>query len=73
MAVDFEGPIGWSKRYYFHMVIDTYSRYPEVQIVKSTSFERLAKALAPVCSTQGKPEMYRGPPYNGKEWRRYVR
>ena len=76
VAVDFKGPIGGSKGYYFHVVIDTYSRYPEVQIVKSTEFSRLTKALAPVWSTHGIPEMVRhdgGPPYNGKEWRKYAK
>ena len=76
VAVDFKGPIGGSKGYYFHMVIDTYSRYPEVQIMKSTRFSELVKALAPVWSTHGYPEVVRhdgGPPYNGREWRRYAK
>ena len=58
------------------MVIDTYSRYPEVQLVKSTEFSELAKALAPVWATHGIPEMVRhdgGPPYNGWKWRQYAR
>ena len=48
VAVDFKGPIGGSRGYYFHVVIDTYSHYPEVQIVKSTGFEKLQKELDPV-------------------------
>ena len=59
VAVDFKGPIGGNKGYYFHVVMDTYSRYPEVQIVKSTSFSKLTKALAPVWATHGYPEMVR--------------
>ena len=76
VAVDFKGPIGGNKGYYFHVVMDTYSRYPEVQIVKSTSFSKLTKALAPVWATHGYPEIVRhdgGPPYNGREWREYAR
>ena len=47
-----------------------------MQIVKSTSFSRLAKALAPVWATHGCPEVVRhdgGPPYNGKEWQDYAK
>ena len=47
VAVDFKGPIGGTKGYYFHVAIDTYSRYPEVQVVKSTSFNKLEAVLDP--------------------------
>ena len=76
VAVDFKGPIGGNKGYYFHVVIDTYSRYPEVQLMKSTKFSELVKALAPEWSTHGHPEMVRhdgGPLYNGWKWRRYAK
>ena len=45
MAADFKGPIGGRDGYYFHVTIDTYSRYPEVACVKTTSFEKLKPAL----------------------------
>ena len=44
--------------------------------MKSTKFSELVKALAPVWSTHGHPEMVRhdgGPPYNGWKWRKYAK
>ena len=41
VAADFKGPIGGVGGYFFHVRIDTYSRYPKVVMVKSTSFEKL--------------------------------
>ena len=43
-SADFKGPIGG--QYYFHVLIDNLSRWPEVEIVKSTSMEQLQPALA---------------------------
>ena len=41
--VYFKGPIG--AKYYLHVVINQYWKYPEVDIVKSTSFEKLKPCL----------------------------
>ena len=47
MAADFKGPIiGNGKAYYFHLVIDTLSRWPEVALVSSTAFDKLQPSLA---------------------------
>ena len=43
VQADFKGPMGG--RYYFHVVIDQLSRWPEVEIVSSTSFDKLKPAL----------------------------
>ena len=74
LAADFKGPIGGSKGYYFHVLIDTYSRYPEVAIVKSTSFSKLKAVLNQSWAAHGSPEAIihdGGPPYNGKKWKEY--
>ena len=38
LAADFKGPIGGTGGYYFHVLIDQFSRWPEVEMVKSTSW-----------------------------------
>ena len=53
VACDIKGPIGGHKGYYFHVTIDTYSWYPEVQVLKSTSFDKLRRALDSVWATHG--------------------
>ena len=68
LHADFKGPIAGS--YYAHIVIDQYSKYPEVDIVKSTSFKKLKPALDRIFATHGIPETFttdNGPPYFGDE------
>ena len=75
MAVDFKGLIGGSNGYYFHVVIDTYSRYPEVSILSSTSFSKLESALDQTWAAHGIPEAVvhdGGLPYNGRKWKAYA-
>ena len=43
LHADFKGPIGGN--YYLHIVIDQFSKYPEVDILKSTSFKKLRPVL----------------------------
>ena len=74
LACDYKGPIGG--KYYFHVVIDLYSRWPEVDVTTSTSMEKLYPAMDQMFGRWGFPETVthdNGPPYNGKEWRSYVR
>ena len=56
VAANYKGPIGGPRGYYFHVVIDLYSRWPEVDMVKSTSFEALQPKLDKVWATHGVPE-----------------
>jgi transposase InsO family protein len=73
-SADFKGPIGG--QFYFHVLIDNYSRWPEVEIVKSTSFEKLRPALEGSFSLHGIPESIthdNGPPYNSRAWRAYAK
>ena len=73
-SADYKGPIGGS--YYFHVLIDQYSRYPVVQMTKSTSFDKLYPRLDETFGLFGIPESVThdgGPPYNSKEWRNYAK
>ena len=54
LHADFKGPIG--NEYYLHVIIDQYSKYPEVDILKSTSFKKLRPILDRVFATHGIPE-----------------
>ena len=74
VQADFKGPVGG--RYYFHVVIDQLSRWPEVEIVSSTSFNKLKPALERSWALLGIPDRVthdNGPPYNSREWREYAK
>ena len=46
VAADFKGPIiGNKKTYYFHVIIDLLSRWPEVAVVKGTGFNELVPSM----------------------------
>ena len=73
LHADFKGPIGG--QYYLHVVIDQYSKYPEVDVLKSTSFKKLRPVLDRIFSGHGIPETVtcdNGPPYSGYEMGRYA-
>ena len=70
---DFKGPI--AGKYYFHVVIDQYSKYPEVDIVTSTSFKKLKPVLDRIFATHGIPEKMSvdgGPPYPSHDMEAYA-
>ena len=57
------------------MVIDRYSRYPEVEIVRSTKASTVIPKLDKMFATHGIPEILtsdNGPPFNGDEYQRYL-
>ena len=71
---DFKGPI--AGKYYVHAIIDQFSKYPEVDIVTSTSFKKLRPVLDRVFSTHGVPENMtsdNGPPYFSEDLKVYAR
>ena len=73
VAANFKGPIGG--KYYFHTTIDLYSRWPEVEVVKPTSFDELERALNQSFALHGIPDSIthdNGPCYNGHRWKNYV-
>ena len=68
LAMDFKGPVG--KEFYFLVVVDEYSRYPEVAVVKSTAAEAVLPELDRILSTHGVPQKIKsdnGPPFKSQE------
>ena len=54
LHADFKGPIG--SKYYLHVLIYQFSKYPEVDIVSSTSFSKLEPQLDRILATHGVPD-----------------
>ena len=76
ICADFKGPIGGPREYYFHVLIDTYSKWPEVAYTTSTKFEKLYPVLDTSFATHGYPAKVihdGGPPYNSQAWADYAR
>ena len=70
LAVDFYGPIPHSGQYLL-VVVDTYSKFPEVEIVTSTSAKAIIPKLDCIFATHGIPQQLKtdnGPPFNGDEF-----
>ena len=74
LHADFKGPIAGS--YYLHVVIDQYSKYPEVDVLKSTAFTKLQPVLDRIFATHGIPETLttdNGPPYSSHDMSEYAK
>ncbi|XP_028411670.1 uncharacterized protein K02A2.6-like [Dendronephthya gigantea] len=74
LALDFYGPIPHSGQYLL-VVTDTYSKFPEVEIVKSTSAKACIPKLDRIFGTHGIPKTIKtdnGPPFNGDDFKRYM-
>ena len=70
---DFYGPLPTGE--YLLVVIDRYSRFPEVEIVRSTKASTVIPKLDKIFATHGLPTVIKsdnGPPYNSQEYRRYL-
>ena len=71
---DFYGPLPTGE--YLLVVIDRYSRYPEVEIVRSTKASVVIPKFDKIFATHGIPFSVttdNGPPFNSEEYRRYLR
>ena len=58
------------------MVIDTYSKFPEVKVVNSTEAKTCIPKLYIIfarCGIPSKIQTDNGPPFNGKEFERYTK
>ena len=67
VAADFGGP--YPDGHYNLVLIDKYSRYPEVEFTESTSFKAIKPKLQRMFSTHGTPrrlETDNGPPFNSE-------
>nr|XP_002730526.1 PREDICTED: uncharacterized protein K02A2.6-like [Saccoglossus kowalevskii] len=74
VSADFCGPFPNGK--YLLVVIDDYSRYPEVEICNSTSAEAAIPHFDAIFARQGIPDIVKtdnGPPYNGDEFKRFFK
>ena len=74
VSMDFKGPVGGD--YYLHVTIDNFSRFPVVQMTKSTDFKGLKDKLVETFSMYGIPESVThdgGAPYNSDNWRKFAK
>ena len=75
IAIDFYGPIPKTRQYVL-VVIDTYSKFPEVEIGNSTEAKTCIPKLDTIFARYGissKIQTDNGPPFNGKEFERYTK
>ena len=73
LHIDFCGPFPTGE--YLLVVIDAYSRFPEVDIVRSTSATAIIPKLDRIFATHGIPTVIRsdnGPPFTSHEIERYM-
>jgi transposase InsO family protein len=71
VAIDFHGPVPRTGQYLL-MVIDTYSKFPEVEIVNSTEAKTCIPKLDTIWNTI-KKKTDNGPPFNGKAFETYAK
>ena len=74
VASDFKGPI--AKDFYFLLVIDEYSRFPEVAVLDSTGAANVIPHFDRIWSTHGNPEEVKtdnGPPFNSNDFSNYAK
>ena len=74
LHANFKGPVG--SKYCLHVLIDQFSKYPEVDIVSLTSFSNPEPQLDRILATHGVPDEIttgNGPPYLSDEMACYER
>ena len=74
LAIDFLGPIPQVDQYLL-VVTDTYSKFPEVEIVNSTEARACIPMLDKIFATHGIPRKIKtdnGPPFNGQDFTKYM-
>ena len=70
---DFYGPLPTGQ--YIIVLIDKYSRYPEAEIISSTSAKALIPKIDAILARHGIPLKFKsdnGPPFNSKEFSKYL-
>ena len=73
LNIDFYGPLPTGE--YLLVVINRYSRFPEVEIVSSTKASVVIPKLDRLFAVHGIPAIVRsdnGPPFNGEDYSRYL-
>ena len=74
-AIDFFGPIHNTGQYLL-MIVDTYSKFPETEVVDSTEAKACIPKLDRIFATHRIPTNLKsdnGPPFNRKEFENYVK
>ena len=74
LHIDFYGPLPSGE--YLLVVIDRYSRFPEVEIVRSTKASTVIPKLDKIFAMHGLPSSVtsdNGPPFNGDDYDRYLK
>ncbi|XP_033122517.1 uncharacterized protein K02A2.6-like, partial [Anneissia japonica] len=74
LAADFYGPLPSGE--HLLVVIDEYSRFPEVEIVRSLAAKTVIPVLDKLFSSRGIPDKFKtdnGPPFNGDEFKAFAR
>ena len=72
--MDFYGPIPNTGQYLL-VLIDIYSKFPEIEIVNSTEAKACIPKMDKIFATHGIPAKLKsdnGPPFNGKEFENYM-
>ena len=72
--MDFCGPFPTGEMLF--VVIDEYSRFPEVEIMRSTTAQAVNLSLAKIFATHGLPEKItsdNGPPFQSKEFNDFMK
>ncbi|XP_028414389.1 uncharacterized protein K02A2.6-like [Dendronephthya gigantea] len=72
--IDFSGPFPGGS--YLLVIIDAYSRFPEVEIVSSTSAKSTVLKLERILATHGIPKVLKsdnGPPFQSHEFSVYLK
>ena len=73
LHVDFYAPLPTKE--YLLVVIDRYSRFPEVEVVHSTKASAVIPKLDKMFAVHGIPDILisdNGPPFNGTDYKRYL-
>ena len=73
VSVDFCGPLQSGD--YLFVVMDDYSHYPEIEVVKSTSAKAVMGKMDSIFAKHGIPEVVKtdnGPPLNGEIFARWL-
>eukprot|EP00795_Rhopilema_esculentum_P005121 gene5121-biopygen179 len=73
LHIDYYGPLPTGD--YLVVIIDRYSRFPEVEVVSSTKASTLIPKLDRIFAVHGIPDKIQtdnGPPFNGDEFKRYL-
>ena len=74
VCIDFTGP--FPSGHYLLVVYDEYSRFPEVEILTSTSANATIPKLDKIFATHGIPETVKsdnGPPFQSKEFQVFAK